>query len=94
MRKENSEEYGPAFRYEIHDQGQIIPVPQPDGTASKYSVQLAQLVFQGASKTPILKLGVIENATGKTVSYTWANPEAERIGINLRWMQTGLTLKK
>ncbi len=94
IRKENSEEYGPAFRYEIHDQGQIMPVPQPDGAASKFSVQLAQLVFQGASKTPILKLGVIENATGKTVSYTWANPEAERIGINLRWMQTGLTLKK
>ena len=94
MRKENSEDYGPAFRYEIHDQGQILSLPQPDGTASKYSVQLAQLVFQGASKTPILKLGIIENATGKTVSYTWANPEAERIGINLRWLQTGLTLKK
>jgi hypothetical protein len=94
VRKENSEEYGPAFRFELHDQGQTVPVPQPDGSASKYSVQLAQLVFQGANKAPVLTLKIIENATGKTVSYTWANPEAERIGINLRWIQTGLTLKK
>jgi hypothetical protein len=94
VRKENSEEYGPAFRFELHDQGQTVPVPQPDGSASKYSVQLAQLVFQGATKAPVLTLKIIENATGKTVSYTWANPEAERIGINLRWIQSGLTLKK
>lgn len=92
IRKENSEEYGSAFRFEIHDQGQIIPVPAADGGASQHSIQLAQLVYQG-SKTPILKLGIIENATGKTVAYAWANPAAERVGINLRWMQTGLTRK-
>lgn len=70
----------------IHEGGQIVRVND------KFSVQLAQLVHKNG--TPVLKLGVIENATGKTVSYTWTNPEAERIGINLRWLQAGFTLKK
>lgn len=71
---------------EIYDQGGRIKIND------KYSAELAQLNYKNGTK--VLKLGVIENASGKTVAYTWTNPEAERIGINLRWIQVGLTLKK
>lgn len=70
----------------IHDQGQIVKI------SDKYSVQLAKLKYGG--NLEILTLKVIENASGKTISYAWANPDAERIGINLRWIQAGLALMK
>jgi CpeT/CpcT family (DUF1001) len=70
----------------IHDQGETIKIND------KFSAQLAQLTYKNGTK--VLKLGIVENASGKTVAYTWANPEAERIGINLRWIQAGFTLKK
>jgi hypothetical protein len=84
----------------IHDEGQIVSIPDDDGNASGYSVQLASLTCQQdassscqGSTAAVLKLGLIDDATGKTISYAWANPEAERIGINVRWAQVGLTLK-
>lgn len=71
---------------QIHDQGGIAKINE------KFSVQLAQLTHKSGIK--VLKLGIIENSTGKTIAYTWTNPEAERIGINLRWIQAGFTLEK
>lgn len=38
----------------------------------------------------IRKLSVVEDASGQTLAYAWANPEATRIGINLGWVQVGL----
>ena len=71
---------------EIHDQGGMVKINE------KYSAQLAQLTYKNGTK--VLKLGIVDNSTGKTIAYTWTNPEAERIGINLRWLQAGFTLKK
>ncbi|MDJ0928910.1 MAG: chromophore lyase CpcT/CpeT [Gammaproteobacteria bacterium] len=76
----------------IHDEGQIIPIPTESGELSGYSIQLARLTQQ-STRTQVLKLGLIEDRTGYTVAYSWANPDAKRIGINLRWAQIGLHLK-
>ena len=70
----------------IYDQGGRVKIND------KFSAELAQLTYKNGTK--VLKLGIVENASGKTVAYTWANPEAERIGINLRWIQAGFALKK
>ena len=70
----------------IHDQGGIIKIND------KFSAQLAELTYKNGTK--VLKLGIVDNVSGKTVAYTWTNPEAERIGINLRWIQAGFILKK
>ena len=70
----------------IYDQGGSVKIND------KFSAQLAQLTHRNGTK--VLTLKIIENASGKAVAYTWANPEAERIGINLRWVQVGFTLKK
>ncbi len=71
---------------EIHDQGGRVKINE------KYSAELTQLTYKNGTR--VLKLGIVDNASGKTISYTWANPEAERIGINVRWVQAGFTLKK
>jgi len=77
-------------RFVIHNEGQIAPIVNDDGTASGYSVQLARLTYQGTT-VPILTLKLIDDATGKTVTYSWAEVGSDRIGLNARWAQIGLT---
>ena len=73
----------------VHDEGFIAPITD-GGRPTGYAVELARLTYQRTG-VAILKLGVIDQATGKTLSYSWANPLAHNIGINLRWMQSGWT---
>lgn len=76
----------------VHNEGQIIPIVDEQGSPSGYSFQLARLTYQNTA-APILKLGLIDDKTGETVTYVWANTDAQRIGFNLRWAQVGLTLQ-
>lgn len=76
----------------LHNEGQRRPIPAANCGPSGYSVELARLTYQKTG-TAVLKLGLIDDRTGETVAYSWADPGAERIGINLRWAQIGLTLK-
>ena len=72
-----------------HDEGFVLPVldgERPTG----YAIELARLTYQN-TRTAVLKLGVVDTATGETLAYAWAEPGAARIGINLRWIQAGLT---
>ena len=81
-----TEEYEGKTKVLLHDQGGMVKLNE------KYSVQLAQL--QHKSGTWVLTLKILENSTGKAVAYSWTNPEAEKLGINLRWVQAGFSLKK
>ncbi len=60
-----------------------------DGKPSGYSLGLERLTYREGN-VPVLKLSVIEDATGRTLAYAWTNPEATRIGINVGWVQVGL----
>ncbi|TXI73330.1 MAG: hypothetical protein E6Q43_05600 [Dokdonella sp.] len=62
-----------------------------DGQSSGYSLMLERATYRDGN-VPVLKLSVLEDATGSTISYAWANPEASRIGISLGWIQVGLSL--
>ncbi len=79
----------------IHDQGDMIQFAYEDGTKGNFIVELTQLIF--AKRLAIMKLGIyeepIENIhySSRAMSYTWTNPDAKRIGINLRKMLTGWT---
>ncbi len=78
----------------LHNEGQIIPLVD-DKTAEKsgYSIQLALLTYQNTSD-PIFKFGLIDDATGKTITYIWSDRENPTTGMNLRWMQAGLKKKQ
>jgi hypothetical protein len=84
-------EDGPAETWEgkrglmIHDQGGRLRIND------RFSAELAQLSYRNGTR--VLKLGIVDNASGKTVAYTWGDPDSERIGINLRWIQAGFTLQ-
>lgn len=70
----------------IHDQGGTVRLND------KYSVQLAKL--QHKSGRWFLTLSIIEIASGRKVAYAWSDPDDERLGINLRWVQAGFAIKK
>jgi len=74
----------------LHNEGQIMPLVTAGGDATGYSVELARLTYQN-TRVAVLKLGILDSATGETVAYSWANPGAGRIGINLGWLQVGMT---
>lgn len=75
---------------EFHNEGFVQPLLDRDGTKTGYSIELARLTQQ-TTRTEVLKIGVIEDASGKTLRYAWTDPFADRIGINLRWITSGLT---
>ncbi|MBU2919610.1 chromophore lyase CpcT/CpeT [Psychrosphaera sp. F3M07] len=78
----------------IHNEGQIWPlVDSKTGEETGYSIQLAQLTYQNTTD-PILKFGLIDNKTGKTITYIWGDRTTVKIGMNLRWMQAGLKVKE
>lgn len=60
-----------------------------DGKPSGFSLSLERLTYREGN-VPVLKLSVIDDASGRALAYAWANPEATRIGINLGWLQVGL----
>ncbi len=76
----------------MHNEGQRMALNYEDGTPSPYAIELAQLTYQNTT-APILKLALVDQSDAKRGAYTWANTEATRIGLNLGWVQFGLTQK-
>ena len=74
---------------DLHDEGFVVSIVD-GGEPAGYAVELVRLTYQN-TRTAVLKLGIVDESTGETVSYSWAEPGAERIGINLRWVQAGVT---
>jgi hypothetical protein len=78
----------------LHSEGQIVPIlDDKTQDRSGYSLQLALLTYQ-YTNDPIFKLGLIEDATGNTITYIWNDRANPTMDLNLRWMQTGLKKKQ
>ncbi|MEO1573582.1 MAG: hypothetical protein AAFU65_01325 [Pseudomonadota bacterium] len=76
--------------FQIHNEGDIVRLVDEDGTPTGFSVQLERLVYQN-TRTPVLKLGLIDEDKDKTIHYIWSEPGSRLLGMNLRWFQVGLT---
>ncbi len=76
--------------FTIHSEGGRQSILDDDGEPTGFGIELAQLTYQN-TRVPILKLGIIDESTGKTIHYTWTSTDASRIGVNVRWFQAGLT---
>lgn len=90
IRRGDSEAYDVARDLLLHDQGGRVLLRSGE---REYEIELAQLVYQN-TKVPIMKLALYEKGRDESFAYTWSDPEAGRIGINLRWIQAGFTLEK
>ena len=77
--------------FTIHNEGGRQSILDDEGNPTGYGIELAQLTYQN-TRVPILKLGIIDESTGETVNYSWTAVDSSRVGINVRWFQSGLTL--
>jgi hypothetical protein len=72
----------------LHDQGGRFWVQTDEPVPQKVGFKLRNVVWPYGNNKPALTLYVYKaDATDKAVSYSWADPEAKLIGINLRWLQ-------
>lgn len=76
----------------LHAEGQRIVLKRKDGSETPWLVELATLTYQN-TRRPVLKLGLVDRASGKTLSYAWTSVGAEMVGMNLSWFQAGMTVK-
>lgn len=90
---DDKKDYEGFFNLRLHDQGQVLPLVKANGEKTKYSLQLSHLVQQSA-KVPVMVFKLFEEGKEQAVAYAWTEPGAARIGMNLRWFQSGMTLKK
>lgn len=74
----------------MHNEGQKIPFLDEAGNKTGYTLSLETLTYRN-TRVPVLKIGVIDNRTGYTLSYSWTDPASRRVGLNVRWFQAGLT---
>ena len=74
----------------IHNEGQKIAFLDEAGNKTGYTLSLETLTYRN-TRVPVLKIGVIDERTGYTLSYSWADPASRRLGLNVRWFQAGLT---
>jgi hypothetical protein len=71
----------------VHDQGHTVPIRHA-GMPERYSFDLARLrSVQG--QVPVLRLAIFEAGNPQSIAYAWADRDAWRIGINLRYVQVG-----
>jgi hypothetical protein len=75
----------------MHDQGKWVTFRTEDGKDTKYSFELSQLRYN--QKVPVMKLALYEAGKEQAFAYTWAETTSTKIGINLRWMQVGCSIK-
>ncbi len=74
---------------QLDNEGGRVALAWRDGKPSGYSLLLERLTYR-ESGTDMLKLSVVEDASGAVVVYAWADPTSSRIGVNLGWVQVGL----
>jgi hypothetical protein len=79
----------------VHDQGARFQcVGEQDGkpVTTKYWAELSQVIYQ--TGLGVMKYAIYEEGKEKAIAYTWTNPEAKQIGINMRSIQGSATLKE
>ncbi len=75
----------------IHDQGGRAQITTDEDQARTVELRLRDVRWPGDSRRPSLTLYVHEAGSDRAVSYAWTEGGAERVGINLRWMQASCT---
>jgi hypothetical protein len=78
---------------QLSSEGGRSPVRWRDGAASGYSVELERRTYSERGLL-VLQLDIVEDATGKTLTYAWTDANSNSIGANLGWLQVGLTENK
>lgn len=75
----------------IHDQGGLAEVTTDESPPRTLRLRLRDVAWPYGSNRPSLTLYVLGEGSDRAVSYAWNDGGADRVGINLRWMQASCT---
>ena len=75
----------------IHDQGGKAVLTTDEDPPRSIELRMRHPVWPYGNSRPSTTLYVHEAGNDRALSYAWTEYEAERIGINLRWMQASCT---
>ena len=77
----------------VHDQGGRVQFGGGDTGAPPVILRMRNVVWPTGTNKPSLVLYVHKPENpDHAESYSWADPDAKRIGINLRWMQASCSI--
>ena len=77
---------------EIYDQGGMVWLNTDEANPQQVGIKMRNVRWPYGNNRPSLVLYAYRPNEDRAVSYAWADPSAQRIGINLRWMQASCTL--
>ena len=77
---------------EIYDQGGMVWLETEEEAPQQVGIKMRNVRWPYGNNRPSLVLYAYRPNEDRAVSYAWADPSAQRIGINLRWMQASCTL--
>jgi hypothetical protein len=90
---DGSEDWAGARDLKLHDQGGRVSFGGGTTGAPEVILRMRNVIWPSGPSRPSLVLYVHKpDAPDKAVSYSWADPGAKMIGINLRWMQASCTI--
>lgn len=90
---DGSEDWAGARDLKLHDQGGRVSFGGGTTGAPEVILRMRNVIWPSGPSRPSLVLYVHRpDAPDKAVSYSWADPSAKMIGINLRWMQASCTI--
>ncbi|MCG8444086.1 MAG: hypothetical protein MI723_19965 [Caulobacterales bacterium] len=75
----------------LHDQGGLATLTTDEEPARDIDLRLRRVEWPYGRNRPSLTLYVHQDQDERATSYAWAEYDAERIGINLRWVQASCT---
>ena len=75
----------------LHDQGGEAVLQTEEGPPRTIRLKLRDVEWPYGTRRPSLTLYVYDNDSDRAASYAWTEGGADRIGINLRWIQASCT---
>lgn len=98
-RKPDEQDENKAWLFErglvLHDQGGRVRFGGGDSGAPETILRIRHVTWpEGSANRPSLVLYVHSaDDPNRAISYSWADENASRVGINLRWMQASCTVE-
>jgi hypothetical protein len=90
---DGSEDWAGARDLKLHDQGGRVSFGGGTTGAPEVVLRMRNVIWPSGPSRPSLVLYIHKpDSFDKAVSYSWADPSAKMIGINLRWMQASCTI--
>ncbi|MEM6653596.1 MAG: hypothetical protein AAF582_13425, partial [Pseudomonadota bacterium] len=75
----------------LHDQGGEAELITDEEPPRRIRLRLRNVDWPYGTNRPSLTLYVLEGDNDRAVSYAWNEGDADRIGLNLRWLQASCT---